>query len=514
MFSTAGAVEDADGKVDNFTWFDWQTFLKYNGPGFLMCVAYLDPGNLEADLQLGAYTGDRVLWVLLLAHVFGLVFQVLASKLGNVTGLHLAQACQKSMPTAVSYMVYVMIEIAIIGCDIQATLGSGIAWQILLGCPLYLGCVLSVVDTIIIFGAETYGMDKLEAVVMVLVGTMSIAFGVNFFSSQPNYGSVLQGFIPHINSSMAEPSMGILGAVIMPHNIYLHSGLVLSRKVDRARQSQVAEANKYCMIDSTLALFVAFIVNLCVVGCFSTNFFSSTCPTGNYACLDVHIKRTRNYTTYGSCNVGGHEGVCSKIGLRSAGDAMDSSLGSVARYVWAIGLLAAGLSAATTTTYAGQYVMEGFMNFKVQCWKRMTVVRILALIPAVAIAAASVEAGPFADSVGEWINVFQALLLPFALLPLLILTDSKSVMGEFANGYLASGSCWLLAVFLILANTAALSSFAPGTGGAYYVLIGIVALPYFAGIVGTLTLKPSNVPQGQGILDLSCGPATSGYGAT
>lgn len=510
---TAGEVEDADGEPDKRGWFDWQTFLKYNCPGFLMCVAYLDPGNLEADLQLGAYTGNRVVWVLLLAHVFGLVFQVLAAKLGNVTGLHLAQVCQKSMPTAVSYIIYGMIEIAIIGCDIQEILGSGIAWQIILGCPLYLGCMLSVVDTIIIFGAETYGMDKLEAVVMVLVGTMSVAFGVNFLSSEPIYGSLLQGFIPRINSSMAEPSMGILGAVIMPHNIYLHSALVLSRKLDRARQSQITEANKCCAIDSILALFVAFVVNLCVVGCFSGNFFSSTCSTGNYACLDAHIKRTSNYTTHGACSVGGHTGICSKIGLRSAGDAMYASLGSVARYVWAIGLLAAGLSAATTTTYAGQYVMEGFMNVKIQSWKRMTAVRVLALLPAVAIAAASVKAGPFADSVGEWINVSQALLLPFALLPLLILTDSKSVMGEFANGYIASSACWLLAVFLILANIAALASFAPGTVGAN-VLIGMLALPYFAGIVGICTLNPSNLPQAQGILDSSFGPATSVYGAT
>mmetsp|Transcript_150161 Transcript_150161/g.280035 ORF Transcript_150161/g.280035 Transcript_150161/m.280035 type:complete len:536 (-) Transcript_150161:49-1656(-) len=457
MFAPSKAVSDPgtddDSDVADPPWFEWHKFMKYCGPGFLMCIAYLDPGNLEADLQQGAYAGFTLTWLLLLAHLSGFLIQLLSARLGNATGMNLAQVCRRELPYGTSLLVYVMVELAIIGADIQEVLGTAVAWQILFNVPLWVGCCLTGFDAFILLLADRYGERKLEFLVALLVGTMTICFWINFAHTLPDISTVGSSLVPKMPEYAIIPGVGTIGAVIMPHNIYLYSALVLSRRVDRRRDSKIQEANKYCTFDAGLALVVCFFINFAVVGCFAQNFFTPTCahaavPT---ACIDPNLKRA-TWEVYGQCTANGRAGVCSQIGLRSAGDALQASLGNAGRYVWAIGLLAAGLSSTMTTTYAGQFVMEGFLNLGIPAGARTVITRIVALMPAIYIARAAVEWGPLADSVGQWLNVMQSVLLPFALLPILIFTDSEAIMGRHRNDRLCSYTCWFAALLVMAAN--------------------------------------------------------------
>jgi len=434
-------------------WFNWRLFLSYAGPGFLMCIAFLDPGNLEADLQQGAYCGMSLLWVLLLSHVAGFFIQLLSARLGNVTGKNLAQVCRDSMPWPMAMLVYMMTEVAIIGADIQEVLGTAVAWQILLGVDLWIGCVFTGFDAFMLLGAGHFGTRKLEAVVMVLLGAMTLCFGLNFLQDPPTGKEIARGLIPSMPHYSLRVAIGTVGAVIMPHNVHLHSAVVLSRSIDRRNPRQVQTANKYCAIDAGMALFVCFLINMAVVGCYAQHFFSPTCATApvTSACFSPSTKRA-TFGTYGSCSINGNQGVCTEIGLRSAGDGLQETLGPTTRHLWAVGLLAAGLSSTMVTTYAGQFVMEGFLDLQVSQTVRVVITRCVALVPAVAVALSSSQSAAFADSVGQWLNVFQAIQLPFALLPVLLLTDSPVMMGSFANSWLLSAICWTVAAVIFVAN--------------------------------------------------------------
>lgn len=419
-----------------------------------MSIAYLDPGNLEGDLQQGAYTGFRLVWVLALAHITGFLLQSLAAKLGNVSGAHLAQICSSELPRPSAWLLYVMTEIAIIGCDIQEVLGSAIGFKILLGFPLWVGCLLTFLDTFTLMGFEYFGVQRLEGLVAVLVGTMAVCFFVNFWRAPPHIHTLATGFIPTMQSHDLRPALGTVGAIIMPHNIYLHSALVQSRPIDRSQPEAVREANKYCVLNTGVALFGSFLVNLAVVGCFAQSFYTDSCSHGASAsaCIDPGVSRAQHGTT-GTCHIAGREaGVCSQIGLRSAGDVLEVALGHGAKVVWAVGLLAAGQSGTLTCTYAGQFVMEGFLHMRVPRWVRMLVTRSVALVPATLVAMHTDTDKYFADSVGQWLNILQAVQLPFAVVPVLLFTDSQRIMGDFRNSPVVSCVCWVAAGLVMSAN--------------------------------------------------------------
>jgi NRAMP (natural resistance-associated macrophage protein)-like metal ion transporter len=400
--------------------FSFRKLWAFTGPGFLMSIAYLDPGNLESDLQAGAVAGFQLLWVLWWATCMGLLLQLLAARLGVVTGKHLAQICRKEYPRPASIFLWVMTELAIIGSDIQEVIGSAIAINILSQghIPLWAGVLITAADTFTFLFLERYGVRKLEAFFGLLITIMAVTFGVEYGISRPNQVELLKGLIiPGVSSGAAMQAVGMVGAVIMPHNIYLHSALVQSRDIPRENEQQVREANKYYSIESSIALLISFIINMFVVCVFAEGFFGTS--------------------------------DASDIGLHNAGDYLNNKYGSFALYIWAIGLLAAGQSSTMTGTYAGQFVMQGFLNLQIAPWKRVLLTRSVAIVPAICVA---VTANEYLDTLDEWLNVLQSVQLPFALLPVLHFTSSRTLMGQFRIHWLLRVLVWLMAGGIISIN--------------------------------------------------------------
>jgi len=423
-------------------WFSWKKLWAFTGPGFLMSMAYVDPGNFESDVQAGARAGYQLLWVLFWSTVMGLILQLLAARLGVVTGKHLAEHCRENYSKPIRLTLWLMTEFAIIGSDIQEVVGSAIAINILSQgkIPLYAGALITAADTFTFLFLEKYGVRKLEAVFCSLLGIMAISFGVEYAISAPNQLEVLTGVIvPRVDHKNLEVAIGLLGAILMPHNIYLHSALVQSRRIDRTKAKDVSEANKYYAIESAMALFVSFIINLFVVSVFANGF---------YGVPDA-----------------------ANIGLQTASEYLLKKYGEFAHYIWAIGLLAAGQSSTMTGTYAGQFVMEGFLQLKIPKWKRLMVTRSVAIVPAVAVA---LLANGHLDSLDEWLNVLQSVQLPFALLPVLYFTCDKKVMGDFVNSKFVAFAVGLLSFFVISVNLYFVIDFVltslPGVAVTYVVL--------------------------------------------
>jgi NRAMP (natural resistance-associated macrophage protein)-like metal ion transporter len=246
--------------------FSWRKLWRFTGPGWLMSLAYLDPGNLESSLQMGAYTRFALLWVLWWATVMGLLLQEMSARLGLVTGQDLAQMVRAHYPRWVTYVVYVMMEIAVIGADIQEVVGSGVALNLMFGWPVWVGCLVTGFDTFTFLAIQYLGVRYLEALICLLIGTMAVCFFVNWGASSADAGALLAGWIvPTMPSYALTQTIGTIGAVIMPHNLYLHSGLVLSRKVARSSAHRVHAAICYARIEAAGALLFAFFINLAVV---------------------------------------------------------------------------------------------------------------------------------------------------------------------------------------------------------------------------------------------------------
>lgn len=291
---------------------------------------------------------------------------------------------------------------------------------------------------------------------MALIAVMLVCFFLNFVRGGIDTLEVAKGFVPHVERYAVTQAVGILGAVIMPHNIFLHSALVQTRQVDIRNPRKVHEANKYFAIEAGGALFVSFLINLAVLGVFAKGFFSADCTSSydqfgvNSACVPG---ATADGPTYGSCALAsGKQGMCQGIGLSQAGQAMSEMLGGYAEIIWAIGLLAAGQSSTMTGTYAGQFVMEGFLNLRLSPWKRVAVTRCVALVPALTVAMLSQEHPDDSDRMDEFLNVLQSIQLPFALLPVLVFTSSKQIMGAFANGCTTIAVGWLLGALVCAIN--------------------------------------------------------------
>eukprot|EP00466_Bigelowiella_natans_P017230 jgi/Bigna1/58316/fgenesh1_pm.73_\ len=401
-------VEIPEAKSD--VRFSFKTLWAYTGPGWLMSMAYLDPGNLEADLQQGAYCGYQILWVLFWSTALGWVLQVMAATLGVVTGRDLATHCRLSFSRPVSIALWIMTEIAIIGSDIQEVVGSAIAFKLLFGLPLWAGTLITGLDTFTFLGFHYFGIRKLEAFFCSLILVMCICFFINWGVAGTRTEDFLFGWVvPTLNDYAVLQAVATLGAVIMPHNIYLHSALVLSRKIDRSNPGKVREAIKYNAIESAVALLVSFFINAAIVVTFARGFFD----------------------------------LCSEIGLGSAGSALEKFLGSSAKYIWGCGLLASGQASTMTGTYAGQFVMQGFLDIRVAAWLRTMITRCVALGPAILVALATAHDPNLSDQIGEWLNILQSVQLPFALLPVLILTSAPSVMGpSFSNKFASKLIGW------------------------------------------------------------------------
>lgn len=498
--------------------FDPRLLWKFTGPGWLMSIAYLDPGNLEADLQSGAYAGYQLLWMLFWATMGGLMLQVMAARLGVVTGKNLAQICRLEYSRPTSILLWLMTETAIIGSDIQEVVGSAIAIKLLFGLPLWAGCLITGFDTFTFLVIHYFGVRKLEAFFAALIFTMMVCFFINFAVSTPQWGGapwaedgggiILGTVIPTAEDYAVIQAVGILGAVIMPHNIYLHSALVQSRKIDRSDKVAVAEANKYNAIESTIALLVSYAINAAVVTVFAKGFFNKQeCArpgwdelgSSNLGCYphkageDIDYDSCPNATATNApltCQDGhfatGHTGLCCSVGLQNAGTALEGLLGSGAKYIWGIGLLAAGQASTMTGTFAGQFVMEGFLNWKVTAWVRVAITRSIALGPAIAVGLYMASHSRAGDVLNEWLNILQSVQLPFALLPVLHFTSSPRIMGTFANHGWISVMVWILAVLVVSINIYLVVEFVTDPSQSvphtwwFYTIVGILGVLYFA----------------------------------
>ncbi|NWI82746.1 NRAM2 protein, partial [Dryoscopus gambensis] len=401
--------------------FSFRKLWAFTGPGFLMSIAYLDPGNIESDLQSGAVAGFKLLWVLLLATIIGLLLQRLAARLGVVTGLHLAE-----FPRII---LWLMVELAIIGSDMQEVIGSAIAINLLsVGkIPLWGGVLITIADTFVFLFLDKYGLRKLEAFFGLLITIMALTFGYEYITVKPNQEKLLQGlFIPYCRdcgTPQLEQAVGIVGAVIMPHNMYLHSALVKSRQVNRADKREVREANKYFFIESCIALFVSFIINIFVVTVFAEAFFNKTNADVNQVCANSSSPHSSLFP---------NNNQTLEVDIYKGGVVLGCYFGPAALYIWAIGILAAGQSSTMTGTYSGQFVMEGFLNLRWSRFARVLLTRSIAVTPTLFVAIfQDVE---HLTGMNDFLNVLMSLQLPFALIPVLTFTSLPSVMRDFANG--------------------------------------------------------------------------------
>ncbi|XP_023715760.1 protein Malvolio isoform X2 [Cryptotermes secundus] len=430
--------------------FSFRVLWAFTGPGFLMSIAYLDPGNIESDLQSGTVAHYKLLWVLLSATILGLVMQRLAARLGVVTGLHLAEMCYRQYQKVPRIILWLMVEVAIIGSDMQEVIGTAIAIFLLSNrvIPLWGGVLITVVDTFTFLLLDKYGLRKLEFLFAFLITVMAVTFGYEYVVASPDQGQVLKGmFFPwcdHCTGTVLLQAVGIIGAVIMPHNLYLHSALVKSRDVDRTKTEKVREANYYFFIESCVALFCSFIINVFVVAVFAFGLFEKTNGQVYDMCIEnnstfSYVFETQDRTEFVDAD------------LFKGGVFLGCAFGAAAMYIWGVGILAAGQSSTMTGTYAGQFAMEGFLNLQWSRWKRVLFTRTIAVVPTFFVAF-------YLDinnltGMNDLLNAVMSLQLPFATIPTIAFTSNPQIMGEFVNGLANKIASITLSVVVIAINT-------------------------------------------------------------
>nr|ABR88148.1 putative divalent metal transporter 1 [Anopheles gambiae] len=414
--------------------FSFRELWAFTGPGFLMSIAYLDPGNIESDLQSGIVAKFSLLWVLLGATLLGLAMQRLAVKIGVVTGLDLAEMCCKQYKTVPRLILWLMVEVAIIGSDMQEVIGTAIAIYLLSSkrIPLYIGVLITVLDTLSFLFLDKYKLRRLELLFGFLITTMAVSFGYQYIVTDIPQINVIEGmFLPW--SSDYRPgtllqAVGIIGAVIMPHNLYLHSALVKSRTINRNNVKEVKKANRYYFIEASIALAVSFVINVFVVSVFAHDVYGKTnqdvidaCSNSSFADDIISAVIANNYTA--------------DINIYKGGLVLGCFYGGLSMYAWAIGILAAGQSSTMTGTYAGQFAMEGFLNLQWARWKRVLFTRTVAIMPAFYVAFFSRLED--LTKMNDILNAAMALQLPFAAIPTVAFSSSLALMkADFVNGRL------------------------------------------------------------------------------
>ncbi|GJP45542.1 hypothetical protein CLOM_g4926 [Closterium sp. NIES-68] len=406
-------LQTADDKPDGFR-FSWRRFCLFVGPGFLMSIAYLDPGNLESDLQAGAQTGYSLLWILFWSTALGLLLQAIAARVGVVTGCHLAELCRMEYSPVVRTVLWLMAEVAIVGADIQEVIGCAIAIRILTqgAVPLWAGVLITGLDSFLLLFLENLGIRKLEALFGLFISIMAVSFARMFLEAAPDTGAIAQGLlIPSIPRGAMGMAVSIVGAVIMPHNIFLHSALVQSRAIDRHSPARVSEALVYFTLESAIALLLSFLVNLCVVSVFAKLFY------GRPGAVDIGLDNAAEYLQ----------------------EAFGSSTFPVV-FIWAAGLLAAGQSSTMTGTYAGQFVMSGFLDLHVCKWVRVLVTRMVTHALTLSCASLSPLALLFAHLLSQ--EAFGSSTFPVVFIwaaGLLAAGQSSTMTGTYAGQFVMSG---------------------------------------------------------------------------
>lgn len=464
--------------------FSWRKLWAFTGPAFLMSIAFLDPGNIEADLQSATIAQYKLLWLLVASTIAGLYIQILSARIGTVTGMHMAELCKRRFPKGPRIALWLLTEIAIIGSDMQEVIGTAISFYLLSNgkIPLYAGVVLTILDTFTFLFLDRYGLRKLEFFFVALITTMAGTFGYEFIVSNPEFKLIGIGLIyPYCagcSSDALKQGVGIIGATIQPHNLYLHSALVKSRHVNRENAAEVKDANRYVAIESAVALFLSLIINIMVASVFARELFGKTNAKA------IEICHTSEYNTSSILDplvaFRGDPDAIVDADLYNAGVYLGCRFGIAALYIWAIGIFAAGQSSTMTGTYAGQFVMEGFLNLSWVRWKRVLLTRSLAIMPTLAIAL-SLNSIMDLTGMNDFLNALMSLMLPFALLPMIILSASEKVMGRFRTGRISQTILWILSAALIVINVFFIGTFVsdslPHTWWVY-LLLAIVSVLY------------------------------------
>jgi NRAMP (natural resistance-associated macrophage protein)-like metal ion transporter len=413
-------------------------FLAHFGPAILMSIAYVDPGNLEADLQAGAGEGYALLWLLAASTAAGGLLQSLAARLGAATGADLAAHCAARYPSAAARLpLWLMTEAAIVGADIQEVIGAALALSLLTAgaFPLWAGCIAAAGLSFALLLLERLGARWLEALFHFFVAALAVTMGALFFVAGAPLEDVASGLlIPRLPKGALPTAAALVGAALMPHNLFLHSALVAPARGGGAGGARVGRREKirYHNLESAAALAVTLLINVAVVSVFAAGFHAAASSSSK-----------------GGGGTGGVE-----IGLVDAGRLLSEKYGRSPALVWACGLLAAGLSATCTGTFAGQHVAVGFLRLRsISPLKRALATRAVALGPTLLAAARAGVHPASLDALSQWINVLQAIQLPFALVPLLVLTSDPAVMGaRFANGRGTAAAAWAIAAAVAAVN--------------------------------------------------------------
>ena len=396
----------------------WKRAFSFLGPAYLISVGYMDPGNWATDLQGGSKFGYTLLWVLFMSNLMALLLQGMSARLGIVRGLDLAQANRKEYPKSINLILYILAEIAIAACDLAEVLGMAIGIQLLTGLPLVWGVSITVLDTFFILYLQKKGIRKMEAFIIGLIAIVAISFLIEIIFAKPHLSEVGRGFIPLLpNDEALYIAIGIIGATVMPHNLYLHSALVQTRKIERTEKG-IREALYFNRVDSTIALNLAFLVNAAILILAATVFFKT-----------------------------GHSQVAE---IKEAYKLLPGFLGNLAPKLFAIALIASGQSSTITGTLAGQIVMEGYLQLRINPWVRRLLTRLLAIIPALLVIIIYGENN--ADSLLVLSQVILSLQLGFAIIPLIHFVSDKRSMGKFSITIPTKIMAWFVAAVLIYLN--------------------------------------------------------------
>jgi manganese transport protein len=447
-----------DTTAANLPW--WKRMFTFFGPAYLVSVGYMDPGNWATDLAAGSRYGYTLIWVLLMSNAMAILLQSLASRLGIVAGIDLAQANRETYPKRVNFILYVLAEIAIAACDLAEVLGMAVGLHLLTGISLAWGVCITALDTFLLLILQRFGMRRMEAFIISLVAIVGIAFFIEIWMAAPVMAEVATGFIPRLPDDEAlYIAIGIIGATVMPHNLYLHSALVQTRKI-RKDAAGTRQAIKWNFIDSGIALNLAFFVNAAILVLAATVFFKN----GK-----------------------------SVVEIQEAHAMLAPLLGSaLASKLFAIALIAAGQSSTVTGTLAGQIVMEGYLRLRINPWMRRLITRLLAIVPAV------VAILFFGDSQVDRLlilsQVVLSLQLGFAIIPLILYVSDKQKMGAFRIGVVTRTLSWSVAILLVwlnlrmvFAQTADLFH-EPGAGIAKWFIIALGL--FFIGLLLYITFYP------------------------
>jgi len=397
----------------------WKKVLSFLGPAYLVSVGYMDPGNWATDIAGGSQFGYKLIWVLLMSNLIALLLQSLSARLGLVRGRDLAQASRENYPKFVNFSLYFLAEIAIAACDLAEVLGMAIGLQLLFDIPLLWGVCISVLDTFLLLFLLNKGIRKMEAFILALVAIIGVSFFMEMVFAKPDIGELSRGFIPSLpNDTALYIAIGIIGATVMPHNLYLHSSLVQTRKFKRT-STEIRKAIRFNILDSTIALNLAFFVNAAILILAASTFYKA--------------------------------GMFDVAEIQDAHKFLEPLLGTKwAPVLFAIALIAAGQSSTITGTLAGQIVMEGYLNLRIQPWIRRLLTRLIAIIPAFITITYLGE-----ESTGRLLILSQVILslqLGFAIIPLIHFVSDKEKMKEFAIGLPVKILAWISALIIVSLN--------------------------------------------------------------